>query len=1685
MKNNLILFVFILLSSNIFSQTVSSISPNSGYTQEPIQVDIYGSGTNWTGIYDPCGGGGGNVNGIRLEKDGHYFYGYSKTRINNTHLRCTFNPPESSPEGLYDVVVNLYPSGSNIGYDLFTVRHPYIYSVSPESAGLEDNLQVDIYGSHTNWTGIYDPCGGGGNVYQILIEKGGYTINGSSLQRYSDTHLSCYFYIPLDAPGGAFNVVVSRFESGSDFGEELFNVLAPLISSVSPESGEYFKNFTMQINGDYTQFSNSDTLFLEKEGNIIEPQSFNAGDNFTITANFLVPFGSDTGYWDVVVKQVLLNGREARLDEGFELLAPSITVETPNGGEFWEQGSEHNILWSSASVQDVSIYLSTNGGGSWTEVEDNTPSSGSYTWTIPDTPSDECKIWVSSIESPAVTDISDEDFEIYVTTIELIRPNGGENLTTGSAYNIEWGSQGVNNVRIEFSPDGGDNWNILMPSHSAAAGSYEWFVPENISDECKVKISSVENPSIADSSDACFSIVYPPLNETWTKLWQREHDQGSVLYTRFDNTGEKLLSYNNISLKVWDKSGNLLWEKNSNYYDAYFSPDGNYVVASKYNSSDFYVYHADSGILSWTGTHSTGNIRLLDFDENYGRFITINGNDFKVWSPSSDIPLWTGEHSANISRVCFSNDGNTIISYSLDHTIIVWNAPDGAQKWNENHAYSGGISLSHYDEYLLYTQLTDHVMKLRNLESGSIIWNKQIPSAANFALFNKKNDEIVTTHWDNAFKVWSVDDGELLNTSPYTHNFNVGEIFPETNSVAAVSSDGAVIKWKISTREEEWIKDDVGESASIKFSGDGRRIILEWEWDTWIMDAADGSLLFDHSTNTSINDDCDEIFTVSEDKYISLWTNESLNKNITLTAPNGGEEWTSGSTQTIQWESEDIYFVQLEYSKDGGSEWLEIEDGISAFSGSYSWNVPATISTECLVRISDSVDSTVVDTSDGVFTISDPGAPVLTLSTPAGGESWEAGDIRNITWQSANIENIRIEFSSDGGANWSEAASTVAASQGSYPWTVPSAESEQCRIRISDYPDFSVSDESGDFTITIPPLNETWRMVWSKRLDNDSSNVSVHIHSGSGIIMAVNGSKTFLFDMDGENIWENDYPLTGNISPNGDYLAGTRYISYDNFQVYIVESSSGDRIGSGMHASVPISKNFNLAGDKFLTSGYDQTIKLWNLSTGGLLWQKELDSYVASDFSPDGNKVAASAWDELVVYNTNGGSKLWDRAHSSSITFLISGDNEKIASVIFNTGEIFLRNLSNGSLYWTKTHSANTLKPFFNKENSALITYSKNGTIKKWHTEDGSLLWTSPNHGEIQQADYFVAGDLMVTGYDNNKIIMWDIIAEDVLWEKEFSEYIDGINVSFSPDGKRVKSYRYYDGHSELKMLDAQTGNILHEFDFVVENSEFGENGQYFVVGTDDNLVQIWTNQPINKSIVITSPNGGEIWNAGESEEITWTSRDISDIKLEYSTNGGSDWILIDGSVEASAGSFNWVIPDSPSSTCLVKVADLDETSVFDESDGAFTIANSTTGYTQVTSPNGGEEWTAGETGIIQWTSQNVENVLIEYSLDSGSSWNVITTIAASEGSYSWSIPNNPSNNCLVKISDSADSGVSDVSDNTFTIISALPSDLELTSPNGGEIWTAGSSIISHGPQIIFHLLKLITAMTGEMTGMK
>ncbi|HOZ00236.1 MAG TPA: Ser-Thr-rich GPI-anchored membrane family protein [Candidatus Syntrophosphaera sp.] len=235
------------------------------------------------------------------------------------------------------------------------------------------------------------------------------------------------------------------------------------------------------------------------------------------------------------------------------------------------------------------------------------------------------------------------------------------------------------------------------------------------------------------------------------------------------------------------------------------------------------------------------------------------------------------------------------------------------------------------------------------------------------------------------------------------------------------------------------------------------------------------------------------------------------------------------------------------------------------------------------------------------------------------------------------------------------------------------------------------------------------------------------------------------------------------------------------------------------------------------------------------------------------------------------------------------------------------------------------------------------------------------------------------------------------------------------------------------------------------------------------------TPPPPAGTLTLTAPNGGEEWAVGSTQNITWTSENVTgNVNLQLMGQHGA---MIAEDVLVTDGTYAWTIPNNvqPGTHYRVRIfTQMDPNggvNVSDVSDAEFTITGDTTppppaGTLTLTAPNGGEEWAVGSVQNITWTSENVTgNVNLQLMGHHGIM--IAEDVPVTDGTFAWTIPDNilPGTHYRVCIFTEMAPGMMpafDVSDADFTITGdttppPVPN-LVLTSPNGGETWQAGTT---------------------------
>lgn len=191
--------------------------------------------------------------------------------------------------------------------------------------------------------------------------------------------------------------------------------------------------------------------------------------------------------------------------------------------------------------------------------------------------------------------------------------------------------------------------------------------------------------------------------------------------------------------------------------------------------------------------------------------------------------------------------------------------------------------------------------------------------------------------------------------------------------------------------------------------------------------------------------------------------------------------------------------------------------------------------------------------------------------------------------------------------------------------------------------------------------------------------------------------------------------------------------------------------------------------------------------------------------------------------------------------------------------------------------------------------------------------------------------------------------------------------------------------------------------------------------------------------MVLTAPNGGEQWQAGDTQNIAWNVLPAAGdtVKLKLFRNGGFvRWIA--GSAP-NTGTYKWTTPDDvvAGPGYSVQIYSASNMDLLDMSDGPFEILLAPV---RLLTPNGGETWQAGVRYNITWVAAPESGGYVKLKLFKGGVFDRwISGGSANTGAYNWLIPAEVAagDDYKVQIYAASNFGMIDISAGPFTITAA------------------------------------------------
>ncbi len=258
---------------------------------------------------------------------------------------------------------------------------------------------------------------------------------------------------------------------------------------------------------------------------------------------------------------------------------------------------------------------------------------------------------------------SDEGPEDPTWQVTVTSPNGGENWQTGDVHPITWTVTGdaPTHVRLDYSLNGGTTWKGITSS-TPNDGTRNWTIPDVNTNIARMRVSSIDDETIFDISDANFSInpATPPPAPTCDA---ESLELGPDVYLPANGSITLSTNLEDMAYTFWDFNGSLVGTTAS----INISNTGLYAVSvidscGNTATDSLQVLAANGSTNVWPGdTNHDGVVNNLDIHpigDHMGEIGVPRNNKDTSWYPHPS-PDWQYEqdNSKDVKHVDCNGDG--------------------------------------------------------------------------------------------------------------------------------------------------------------------------------------------------------------------------------------------------------------------------------------------------------------------------------------------------------------------------------------------------------------------------------------------------------------------------------------------------------------------------------------------------------------------------------------------------------------------------------------------------------------------------------------------------------------------------------------------------------------------------------------------------------------------------------------------------------------------------------------------------------------------------------------------------------------------------------------------------------------------------------------------------------------------
>jgi len=312
----------------------------------------------------------------------------------------------------------------------------------------------------------------------------------------------------------------------------------------------------------------------------------------------------------------------------------------------------------------------------------------------------------------------------------------------------------------------------------------------------------------------------------------------------------------------------------------------------------------------------------------------------------------------------------------------------------------------------------------------------------------------------------------------------------------------------------------------------------------------------------------------------------------------------------------------------------------------------------------------------------------------------------------------------------------------------------------------------------------------------------------------------------------------------------------------VISSSNVSRVSQirTLHNQARInSLAFTPDSNWLVTVDLNNTIKLWDVSTGNVIRAWRQTGVWVVKVSPDGELVAGGGTDNKIY--------VWELQSGNLVTTL-QGHTAAVSSLDFNPtcpsvlsdcdiglvsggydNRVRLWNLETGNSEILSGHVNPVSAVAFNPNGRSVVSGSSNGAMIEWNIRTRRQISTLRGHSGTISTIVFSADCvdlngsctyLMASSGDDRRILLWNATTGQQIEELRHTHTAAINSIAFSPDG-RLLATASSDFTARILDIEINRESIVldRHINFVLSIA-FSPNGQLLASGSTDETVKIW-----------------------------------------------------------------------------------------------------------------------------------------------------------------------------------------------------------------------------------------------------